>query len=653
MSEATQEKGRVGEDADVVNVLSDIMAPMDDDFAEEVKTTTPAKKVVPKKVTKPTKSPGQAKVVKKPTTPNAQAPAPKPTAAAKEDVTPTAQATNGQKASTPTPASSAAATPTSTKPQPASATATPTTKKKVVKKVPVKPKAAGSSGSTAAKQTTTKQVAGKAATSGSPASAKKTVVAAKTGKKAAPAKDSSSDAARATTGTDSAQSLDQSQAKPENSPKTPKVTVAEKKEEAKVKKEEETEMEVTEEAPGKEAHNSAEMTTGAGQEAEEGKETSTAERDVDNDEDDDEDDEDDNEEEMSNAADGDESGDVEPPDFNDSFDVRSEASSSSSESQVGDNESDNEGQQKKREDRKRQFSPIVYEGKHDSDSEDSSKRSKMSSSIREVIPADQTAKMKYLFRDARYFLIKSNNHENIALAKAKGVWSTLPYNEQRLNQAFRESRNILLIFSVKESGKFQGFARMRGESRRDGQSVNWVLPSGMNRSILGGVFKVDWITRHELPFTKTTHLYNSWNDNKPVKIGRDGQEIEPKCGESLCRLFPRDENIDVVEILRAARRRREESGHRLVPRSTPKPRFDLQHVTTPLIGPDQRMLIASRPSLGPVLCPLAGISPLGLRENTPMNFLPKKMPLARCSACRAEWQGLIGLCKKGLLWDPT
>ncbi|XP_071508201.1 uncharacterized protein [Diadema antillarum] len=582
MSEATQEK--VGEDADVVNVLSDIMAPMDDDFAEEVKTTTPAKKVVPKKVTKPTKSPGQAKVVKKPTTPNAQAPAPKPTAAPKEEATPAAQATNGQKASTPTPASSAASTPASTKPQPASTTATPTTKKKVVKKVPVKPKVAGSSGSTAAKQTASKQVTGKAATSGGPASAKKTVVAAKTGKKAAPAKDSSSDTARAATGTVSAQSLDQSQAKPAASPKTPKVTVAEKKEEAKVvvfrrpssaKKEEETEMEVTEEVPGKEAHNSAEMTTGATREAEEVKEASAAERDADNEEDDDEDDEDDNEEEMSNAADGDESGDVEPPDFNDSFDVRSEASSSSSESQVGDNESDNEDRQKSREDRKRQFSPIVYEGKHGSDSEaDSGKRSKMSSSIREVIPADQTAKMKYLFRDARYFLIKSNNHENIALAKAKGVWSTLPYNEQRLNQAFRESRNILLIFSVKESGKFQGFARMRGESRRDGQSVNWVLPSGMNRSILGGVFKVDWITRHELPFTKTTHLYNSWNDNKPVKIGRDGQEIEPKCGESLCRLFPRDENIDVVEILRAARRRREESGHRIVPRSAPKPRFE-------------------------------------------------------------------------------
>eukprot|EP00057_Strongylocentrotus_purpuratus_P026676 XP_011681150.1 PREDICTED: YTH domain-containing protein 1 isoform X3 [Strongylocentrotus purpuratus] len=225
------------------------------------------------------------------------------------------------------------------------------------------------------------------------------------------------------------------------------------------------------------------------------------------------------------------------------------------------------------------FSPIVYEGEDISDSEDdaddSNKKAKLSSSVNDMKGGDQTAKMKYLFRDARYFLIKSNNHENIALAKAKGVWSTLPYNEQRLNAAFREARNVLLIFSVKESGKFQGFARMRCESRRDGQPINWVLPNGMNRSILGGVFKVDWITRNELPFTKTTHLYNPWNDSKPVKIGRDGQEIESKCGESVCRLFPRDENIDVVEILRAARRRREEGGHH--PRPVPKVRLDNRH----------------------------------------------------------------------------
>lgn len=29
--------------------------------------------------------------------------------------------------------------------------------------------------------------------------------------------------------------------------------------------------------------------------------------------------------------------------------------------------------------------------------------------------------------------------------------------------------------------------------------------------------------RRELPFTKSAHLTNPWNEHKPVKIGRDGQ----------------------------------------------------------------------------------------------------------------------------------
>lgn len=69
---------------------------------------------------------------------------------------------------------------------------------------------------------------------------------------------------------------------------------------------------------------------------------------------------------------------------------------------------------------------------------------------------DYITKLNYLFRDARFFVIKSNNAENVTLSKAKGVWSTPPQNEAKLNQAFRESRNVLLIFSVKESGKFAG-----------------------------------------------------------------------------------------------------------------------------------------------------------------------------------------------------
>lgn len=65
---------------------------------------------------------------------------------------------------------------------------------------------------------------------------------------------------------------------------------------------------------------------------------------------------------------------------------------------------------------------------------------------------DYMTKLNYLFRDTRFFLIKSNNSDNVQLSKSKSVWATLPQNDANLNQAFKEARNVLLIFSVNESG---------------------------------------------------------------------------------------------------------------------------------------------------------------------------------------------------------
>nr|DBA28781.1 TPA: hypothetical protein GDO54_009080 [Pyxicephalus adspersus] len=170
--------------------------------------------------------------------------------------------------------------------------------------------------------------------------------------------------------------------------------------------------------------------------------------------------------------------------------------------------------------------------------------------------SERINKIRYILQDARFFLIKSNNHENVSLAKAKGVWSTLPVNEKKLNTAFRSSRSVILVFSVRESGKFQGFARLSSESHHGGSPIHWVLPAGMNAKMLGGVFKIDWICRRELPFTKSAHLNNAWNEMKPVKIGRDGQEIEPECGTQLCLLFPADESIDLYQVIHKMRHKR-------------------------------------------------------------------------------------------------
>ncbi|RXN24551.1 YTH domain-containing 1 isoform X1 [Labeo rohita] len=249
------------------------------------------------------------------------------------------------------------------------------------------------------------------------------------------------------------------------------------------------------------------------------------------------------------------------------YDTRSEASDSQSESvsfsegesvhsASGSEASDEESKAKKH---ARGISPIVFDRSGSSASESytgsEKKHEKLSSSVR-AVRKDQTSKLKYILREARFFLIKSNNHENVSLAKAKGVWSTLPVNEKKLNAAFRSARSVVLIFSVRESGKFQGFARLSSESHHGGSPIHWVLPAGMNAKMLGGVFKIDWICRRELPFTKTAHLSNPWNEHKPVKIGRDGQEIEPDCGTQLCMLFPPDESIDLYQVIHKMRHKR-------------------------------------------------------------------------------------------------
>lgn len=242
----------------------------------------------------------------------------------------------------------------------------------------------------------------------------------------------------------------------------------------------------------------------------------------------------------------------------DSFDTRSEASvessdSSSSEPSIS-SVSTNSSPARKVRLNKRGHSTDRNKNKSTSPVAAKRARSKENNNNKVTVKSyDYITKLNYFFRDTKFFVIKSNNAENVTISKTKGVWSTLPQNEANLNQAFRENRNVLLIFSVKESGKFAGFARMTGISRRDVPAVEWVLPPGISAKALGGVFEIDWICRKELSFTCTQHLYNPWNEGKPVKIGRDGQEIEPKVAQELCKLFPEDEAVELSPILKKSK----------------------------------------------------------------------------------------------------
>lgn len=62
------------------------------------------------------------------------------------------------------------------------------------------------------------------------------------------------------------------------------------------------------------------------------------------------------------------------------------------------------------------------------------------------------------------------------------------------------------------------------------------IPSERNWST---PFRIKWLSPSgkTLPFYKTRHLQNSFNNNRPVKVARDGTEIDPNVGQQLIALF--------------------------------------------------------------------------------------------------------------------
>ncbi|KAA8903580.1 YT521-B-like domain-containing protein [Sphaerosporella brunnea] len=133
--------------------------------------------------------------------------------------------------------------------------------------------------------------------------------------------------------------------------------------------------------------------------------------------------------------------------------------------------------------------------------------------------------------DIRYFMIKSFNQENVKMAQQDNIWATQQKNAEILEQAFKEARDVILFFSINKSGKFQGYARM------EGPPGSAPMPSWAKNLLWesSGPFRIRWISITDISFHRVAHLKNRLNENQPVLIGRDGQEIDPDCGAALCK----------------------------------------------------------------------------------------------------------------------
>ncbi|KAH0826191.1 hypothetical protein J3R83DRAFT_5623 [Lanmaoa asiatica] len=82
----------------------------------------------------------------------------------------------------------------------------------------------------------------------------------------------------------------------------------------------------------------------------------------------------------------------------------------------------------------------------------------------------------------RFFILKSLTKYDLDLSVERGVWATQKHNEAILDQAFRTSKEVVLIFSVNKSGEFYGYARMASGILRSNYSVSWAPRAGSSTS---------------------------------------------------------------------------------------------------------------------------------------------------------------------------
>ncbi|SBT45633.1 YTH domain-containing protein, putative [Plasmodium ovale wallikeri] len=130
----------------------------------------------------------------------------------------------------------------------------------------------------------------------------------------------------------------------------------------------------------------------------------------------------------------------------------------------------------------------------------------------------------------KVFVIKCNQISHLYLSILYGVWATGKNNTRKFVNLFKENYNIIFLFSVNESGGFQGYAKMITMPIKNLYENLW----GPITKRLGGNFRIQWIKIAKIDFDIFKGIVNPYNDNLPLKKSRDGTELPLHIGSIIC-----------------------------------------------------------------------------------------------------------------------
>ncbi|EJD76164.1 hypothetical protein, variant [Loa loa] len=160
----------------------------------------------------------------------------------------------------------------------------------------------------------------------------------------------------------------------------------------------------------------------------------------------------------------------------------------------------------------------------------------------DAITCAESVEIECLMHRAQFFLARACE-ENIKLAMETSLWTTHPFIEKLLAEAYRRAPVVILVFLARNANHFAGFARMCSEALYRGQpAMRWIDFKG------GGNIRLQWITKYPLALSASDHIKNPFNKEKVIYAAADGCEIQRAAGQQLCSLFPFDDSVDLKAL---------------------------------------------------------------------------------------------------------
>lgn len=132
-----------------------------------------------------------------------------------------------------------------------------------------------------------------------------------------------------------------------------------------------------------------------------------------------------------------------------------------------------------------------------------------------------------------------------------------------LSFAFNQCKHVYLIFSINKSKAFQGYVsppmftiKLLIHKKNNHRNAKHISQARMTTAPdpkiapakwMGNIswqtscpFRVEWLNTRRSEFWTLGDLKNSFNDNAPVFVGRDGQEYPEDCGRKILQMLDRN-----------------------------------------------------------------------------------------------------------------